>query len=354
MAVFSLTIIVLEIPTGVLADLLGKKNTLLLSRAMYIIEIFLIAFYNGFWVFLIAKIISGIGVSLGSGTNSAFLYDTLKRLNREKDHKKIRGNLASLTSVSMAFVFIIGAYLFSINPKLPAIVSLPLIALGFILTFFLKEPYAPSKSLTLANSWLHLKESLRYFQYHKYLQYLAFFSFPVTAAVGMMLSLSSAYFVLIKIPIGLIGIVAFCSSMVNALSSKKAHVLEEKWGEKRSVFIIQMCITLTIFLMSLVLPWWGLLFYFLIPLTQGFYEVTLEDYVNKHIETSHRATMLSINNMFKNAGTTVLFPLLGIGIKLYSMNVAFLTFGAFLAVYFIVLFIFSRNIITHRESNLKN
>ena len=57
-SVFSLAILFLEIPTGVVADLIGKKNTLLLSRAMYIIEIALIAFFNGFWVFFIAKIIS--------------------------------------------------------------------------------------------------------------------------------------------------------------------------------------------------------------------------------------------------------------------------------------------------------
>src|SRR3989344_7479236 len=52
MSVFAFTTLILEIPTGVIADLLGKKKTLLLSRLMYVIEIVIIAFGNGFWPFL--------------------------------------------------------------------------------------------------------------------------------------------------------------------------------------------------------------------------------------------------------------------------------------------------------------
>jgi len=53
-------------------------------------------------------------VSFGSGTNSALLYGSLKRLKREKEHKKISGLASTISKVSMAVVFIIGAYLFSI------------------------------------------------------------------------------------------------------------------------------------------------------------------------------------------------------------------------------------------------
>ena len=201
MSVFSLSILILEIPTGVLADLFGKKRTLLLSRFCYVIEIFLIAFFNGFWIFLVAKIISGAGVSLSSGTNSALLYDTLKKQGREKEHKRISGTLETVTSISMAFVFIIGAFLFSINYKLPAIVSLPLISLGFILTFFLKEPYKPKKSLTIKNSWNHLIKSLILFSKSDFMKYIALFSLFFLLGRGKryemaFLSISASFLVL--------------------------------------------------------------------------------------------------------------------------------------------------------------
>ena len=78
MSVFALMTLILEIPSGAIADIIGRKKTLIIARFCYIIEIFLIAFYDGFYIFLIAKVISGIGVSLSSGTDQALLYDTLK------------------------------------------------------------------------------------------------------------------------------------------------------------------------------------------------------------------------------------------------------------------------------------
>jgi MFS family permease len=335
-SVFSLAILLLEIPTGVVADLIGKKNTLLLSRAMYIIEIALIAFFNGFWVFLIAKIISGIGVSLGSGTNSALIYDSLKRIGKEKEHKKVAGKLSFISNISMAFVFVIGAYLFSLSPKLPAICSIPLITLGFILTFFLREPYEPVRTFTLSNSWLHLKEGIGFFAKQRYLKFLAFFTFVIGSIIDIILNISSAYFKEVMIPLSLMGAVAFISSMLAAYSSKKAHYIERILGEKKSFVVIQIAIIAASLLMSLIVPYYGILFYFIVQFTQGFYDVIISDYTNRHVNTSHRATMLSINNMFNSLGIFVLFPIVGYLIKSYSMGLSLVSIGVFLFVCFII------------------
>ena len=138
----------------------------------------------------------------------------------------------------MAFVFVVGAYLFNINYKLPALVSLPLITFGFLLTFLLKEPYEPRKKLDLKNSWQHLKKGLNYFKENRYLKYLAFFTLVVGATISMMLSLSSAYFEIILIPVYLIGVIAFVSNLFSAYTAKRVNYLESKFGEKKAVFYI--------------------------------------------------------------------------------------------------------------------
>jgi len=55
MSVFALTILILEIPSGVFADLLGKKNALFLSRGLMLVEVFILATANGFLVFSCCK-----------------------------------------------------------------------------------------------------------------------------------------------------------------------------------------------------------------------------------------------------------------------------------------------------------
>ena len=343
MGVFSLSILILEIPTGALGDLLGKKKTLLLSRFMYIIEIFLIAFFNGFWIFFIAKIISGIGVSLSSGTSSAMLFDTLKRQKREDKYKEISGNMGVITNISMAFVFIIGAFLFSISPKLPAIVSLPFIILGFILTFFLKEPYKPRKKLTLKSHWNHMNESLNFFKKSDVVKYIAIMSFFTSAAISIPLSMSSAYFKDILIPVSFIGILAFSSSMITAFTSKKADKWESLLKEKKSIFFIQLFVVLGLVLMSLMVSYFGVLFYLMIPLIAGFEGVVIGNYINNHLGTSHRATILSITNMFGNIGIFLFFPLVGYLTKIKGIGFSFFLLGIITLIGFVLLYSYSKN-----------
>ncbi len=353
-SVFSLSILLLEIPTGVIADLLGKKKTLIISRCMYVIEIAILAFFNGFWPFLIAKIISGVGVSLSSGTSSAFLFDTLKKLGREEEHKKVSGKSAFITNISMAFVFISGAYLFSINPKLPAYISLVPITLGLLLTFFFKEPYLPTKKFTLQNSWSHLKEGIFTFGKNRYLVYLAFYTLIIGSTISMMFSLSSEYLRNVLVPLSIIGTVSFAGSILMAFSSKKAHKLEEKFGEKKSLFIVQLFLLVSVFGMAILIPLYGIIFFLLIPLVSGFYSILISDYVNRHVETSHRATMLSINNMFDNIGEFLIFPVLGFGIKYSGMSISFRYLGLFVFVYLLIIAFIFRKVYASNTNNLKN
>jgi len=343
MAAFSLTTLILEIPTGVMADLLGKKNTLLIARAMYVIELILVAFGNGFWVFLVAKIISGIGVSMSSGTSSALLYDSLKKLGREKEHKYISGLANTIAKVSMAFVFIVGAFLFNIHYKLPALISIPLVSVGFLLTFFLTEPYPAIKKFTLANSLNHMQERLAIFKVNYYLKYLAFFTFLIGSTISILLGLSSKYFEAILIPIYLIGIISFVMNMIAAYSAKKAHAIEERLGEKQSIYLISIVTIISVMFVAFLLPYLGVLFFLFLAFVQGFYEVIVGDYVNQHIHSTHRATMLSINNMFDNIGIALLFPAIGYIGKAYSFQTALYVFGIFVFLTGLFLFILYRN-----------
>ncbi|HLC58678.1 MAG TPA: MFS transporter [Candidatus Nanoarchaeia archaeon] len=343
-SVFSLSILLLEIPTGVFTDLIGKKKTMILVGLMYIIELFILAFFDGFWPFLIAKIISGIGVSLGSGTYSSLIYDSLKRLKRQKENKTVSGKMAFVAYLSLFFIFIIGAYLFSIYYKLPAYFSLAFMIFGFILTFLLKEPYEPIKKFNFKNSYLHFKQGISYFFKKPYLIYLGFFTLIIGSVINIILIISSSYYELILVPVSLIGVVAAVGTLLSAYSSKTAHKWEKIFGEKKSLLLVQLSVLVATFFISLMIPKFGILFFLLISLTFGFYSVITGDYVNRHAKTSHRTTMLSINNMFTNIGIFFLLPLLGYSIKSFGMSKSFFFLFILICFYLLVLFLFARKL----------
>ena len=351
MGVFSLVIVIFEIPSGVIADLLGRKNALLISRLLFLAEIFLIAFYNGFWIFLIAKIISGIGVSLTSGTTGSILYDSLKNIKKEKEYRKHSSRVFLISNVSMAVIFIIGAYLFSINAKLPAILSLPLIGLGFILTFFYTEPFVNKKKITIKNSMKHFKESMKYFTKNKYLWFLGFFSLAIVATINIAMSMSSIYFVKILIPIYLIGIVACIANLIPAYSAKKTESYEKIWGEKKLLMIVYFLVMIGILLMALMIPYIGILFYFIIMFIYGFFTVSVDYYVNKVAISSHRTTLLSINNSFSNIGIALLFPIVGYVSTKYSLSTAYWMIGICLLFYAVFLIHYAISIKLYTKKN---
>lgn len=344
MGIFALATFLFEIPSGVLADLIGKKKMLVLSGIMWIIEIFLIAFFNGFWFFLVAKIISGMGVSFSSGSYEAIIYDTLKRLKREDEHKKITGKIAMISNISSAFVFIIGAWLFTIYYKLPALASLPLLVLYLIFTLFLTEPYKVEKGVTFRKSVKQFKEGFSYFWNHSYVKYLIFYSIPIFMCLRLIPSVSSVYLKDVSIPVYLIGVVVFCYSMIMAFVAKKADVIEEFLGEKKSLYLIQIVLFLSVILMSFMVSYFGALFYLMIAFVSSFSMIITNHYMNKHIESSHRATILSIRSFFVTGTLFLFYPLMGYITKIFSMSFSFVFVGVFLMIYFSWLFFYSKKL----------
>lgn len=332
MSAFLLTSIILEIPSGVIADILGYKKTLIISRSLYVIEVVILAFFQGFWPFLIAKIISGIGISLSSGTNQALIYNTLKKLKREKEHKKITGKAYMISMFAQAIIFIIGAFLFKINYKLPAYASLPILILGLILTFFLVEPYKNKISLTIKNSIHHLKEGIKLFSKNKYLIYLMIFGISIGTLREIAMTISSEFLKQISIPIALIGVISFIFSSIIAISSKKANYLEKKFGEKKSFILIQITAIISVMGMMFMIPFYGLIFYLPIAFITGFSSIITNHYANEHSTTKHRATMLSIKNLANSLGPFIMYPVFGFVTRSFGMKYAFATLTGFVIV----------------------
>jgi len=343
-AIVALVTFVLEIPAGVFTDIIGKKNTLHIVYTLCIIDILIRSFMNGFWPMLTTMIIVGVAISLVSGTKQAMLYDTLVVLNREKEHKKISARIFMLMNFTMAVAFIIGGVLFSIDSKLPAIATIPFILIAFVMAFFLKEPIPPKGNLTLGHAWQHLVEGLRYFWKHDYVKFLGLYSLPVAAAIMMTLNLSSAYLEVILIPASLIGVIAFIGSSLTALSARGADKLETRIGEAKALMLIPVVLLCGLGLISLMAEYIGAVFYLLIGIASGFFNVIINHYMNKHIESSHRATMLSIRNMFGNAAVFMVFPFLGLSINKVGWQISFWWLGGLIFVYFVGLYFYSKKL----------
>ena len=106
---WSVATLVFEIPTGYLADSIGRKKTIILGVILNIIANLLMFVAYGFWPFAAITAILSLSFSCFSGTDDAIIYDSLREAGDEKSLLRISGKYLSAARVSKIFTPFIGA-----------------------------------------------------------------------------------------------------------------------------------------------------------------------------------------------------------------------------------------------------
>jgi len=97
-AIHALSIIFLEIPSGYLADAIGRKKTLIVGAVLGALGYVIYSMSYSFHGFLLAVVALGIGQSMISGADSAMLYESLVATNKVKDYSRYEGRIIALGS----------------------------------------------------------------------------------------------------------------------------------------------------------------------------------------------------------------------------------------------------------------
>ena len=90
-AVWAATIVLLEVPSGALADIIGRRRLLVGAAALMVAEMTLLCLAPRgnppvlFVFFLVNRILSGAAEAAASGADEALAYDTLKNTGRAQD-----------------------------------------------------------------------------------------------------------------------------------------------------------------------------------------------------------------------------------------------------------------------------
>ncbi|MFT7676275.1 MAG: MFS family permease [Planctomycetota bacterium] len=90
-AIFSLSIVVLEVPLGYVSDMVGRRGCLILAGLLHGVAFTLLTFVSGFWGVALFEVVAAVGVCLFSGTDVALLYDSLEALDDHEGRRKALG-----------------------------------------------------------------------------------------------------------------------------------------------------------------------------------------------------------------------------------------------------------------------
>lgn len=307
---FALTIFLLEIPTGYLADRWGRRNTLVLGCCFGVAAFVTYATGETFWRFLLAEILIGTGASLLSGTIEAMTYDTLLELGREREYRKIAGNQAFFEFNTEAISGILGGLLGAISLVLPLWLTAIPMALAVCTAASLEEPKRQK-----------LQES-KHFKAIVHASSHALFRHPglrkVILTYGLIASLSLMFFwffqpyqTLIGVPVALFGITHAVTVVAGACAAKSVSWFEKR-SDDRLLLIIPALITIICFLSLSLPPAPLLLIFFLVSrLSWHFVGPLSADLINRMTSSDVRATVLSVRSFFSRLLFVCVSPFVG-------------------------------------------
>ena len=97
--IFHLVSLLAEIPSGMAADLIGRRRSLAAAGLCGVVSALSMAFSNGFWGVCLSMAFSALACSLISGSDEALLYDSLLQADRQEDYIPVNARYAQIQNL---------------------------------------------------------------------------------------------------------------------------------------------------------------------------------------------------------------------------------------------------------------
>lgn len=326
--IYSVAIVLLEIPSGYFADVLGRKKTLIFGTILGFIGFLTYSLTHGFWGFLVAEIILGLGQSLISGADSAMLYDSLQAQKRQKEYLKFEGRITSIGNFAEAFAGISGGLLATYSLRTPYFFQTAVAFLAIPAAIGLIEPIR-DKIIKKAT----FKDILNIFNYaliqNKRLRYNIIFSAIIGSSTLSMAWFVQPYFKEIDLPIAMYGILWTLLNLSVGITSLFAFKVDKILGKTKAVLLITLFLSASYIAVGQYQAYWAISILFFFYLIRGFATPILKDYINRMTDSSVRATVLSVRNFIIRIVFAALGPFLGWYTDNFSLAEALTLAGIF-------------------------
>lgn len=325
-AAYALSVLVFEVPSGYLADVIGRRRTLLLGALLLPAGVAIYAFTSGFWPFVLAELVIAVGNSLRSGSDSALIYDTLIGLGDEDRYKAFEGKAYYFSRLGSSLAAVLGGVLAAASLRLPFYVNIAAAALMLPLAASLVEP--DRSRIESPRPLRDIFGVVRLMLSHPRLRPLVLLAALVMSTGIVGLWSYFLYYRELNVPVGWFGVLFALSQLASAAGSKLAGRVEGGLGVRRGLLLV-LPIGAGFLLLGLVRSLAMFLFVLLNLFLWGYAYPVLLDLVNRRIESRTRATALSVAAMAGSLAFAFLSPAFGRLVDAAGLRTAHIALGAF-------------------------
>ncbi len=139
-ALYNLTTLLGEVPTGYVGDRVGRRNSLLVGTGLIAVTLLGIGLAESFLTLAGLYVCWSFGYNFRSGSEDAWLYDTLTDELSEREFAHVRGRGESVSLAVGAGAAIVGGYLGTIDLSYPWFVAAAVTGIGVLVLLTIEEP----------------------------------------------------------------------------------------------------------------------------------------------------------------------------------------------------------------------
>jgi len=273
---------------------------------------------NSFFGFAVSFILSSAAMNLNSGAAEALIYDSLKELGEEEKYKKIWGQLVFAMSIAQGVAVLLGGILADVRFLYAYMLGMVVQTVALLLSIRFTEPPIHNKGIEKDNEnkqekliIKQVKTSIDVIRKRKIVLYIILFSALMGSLQTTVFFYSQKYFFDIGFTKTMIAVICATGSLIEAISSKYAYILESRLKLKGTLITIS---AVNIFALAGLTLFKDLsvVFYLLTAVSGGLAFTILSDYVNTEIPSEYRATILSFDSLCFSIFMICIFPLFGL------------------------------------------
>lgn len=311
-AAYNLTTVLGEVPTGYVGDRVGRRNGLILGTVLISLTLAGIGLAESFPALLVLYTLWSLGYTFRSGSEDAWLYDSLAREGRS--FTEVRGTGESMALASGVLAAVVGGYLGGLDLAYPFFAAAGVTALGAVILLTVDDAGGSPDHTTFGATMDAIREAFAdprlraflvlYYVLFSAVTYLTFiFLQPrletVAAGYGLAGDIES-----------LLGWYYAAISLTSALFTYRAAWIRERVGLGRWFLAVPVAVGLLLVGQWLV-PVAAVVAFLLVRGLSETTRVFASQYVNDRIDALGRATVLSAMSMV--SGITVIPFQLGSG-----------------------------------------
>lgn len=286
--------LLLEVPSGAFADMLGKRRTILVGMIAGAVGVFTITFSESLTGLLIGWLITQICYAFYSGAAEALAYDTMIDLKDQKNFNKVITRSSEIESYVTAITVLLGGFLFTVHFRIPHILWGSGFALGILFAWLLVEPKVDTEKFSIKKYFQQLLSGIKELTQTGLKRYIGFFFILVGVYylyswgfIRPAIATSFGFFAQEQ------GVILPALTIVGAIVVRAIPYLKKKLSDLGGLLIFSVMMAVGFLIAAFPIGYWGIFSMIIIAISGKLASPWISIIINKRIESKYRATTLS-------------------------------------------------------------